>query len=170
MPNGKLLLFVALIFVPSTRISAQSSEEVSKEIAIIEIGAAAAHSFTEGNSSFGPTVAVEVTPIENWLEIEAGVTPLFRRHSTEWTNRPPFQKPWTLSSKVEFYGRCRTGMDSTRTPTASRPTQSASKQAADFMFWPSKRRDAGSAGILNQVTTTNSVQRTSIRSVSAAAY
>jgi hypothetical protein len=35
-------------------------------------------SITEGGSSFGPTIAVEVTPIENWLELEAGVTPLFR--------------------------------------------------------------------------------------------
>jgi hypothetical protein len=38
----------------------------------------------DGGSSFGPTVAVEVTPIENWLELEAGVAPLFTRHSTEW--------------------------------------------------------------------------------------
>jgi hypothetical protein len=30
----------------------------------------------DGGSSLGPTVAVEVTPIKNWLGLEAGVTPL----------------------------------------------------------------------------------------------
>ena len=31
----------------------------------------------DGGSSSGPNIAAEVTPIENWLELEAGVTPLF---------------------------------------------------------------------------------------------
>ena len=52
---------------------------------MLEIGGAASRSLTESQSSFGPTVPVEVTPIEKWLELEAGVTPLFRRHSTEWS-------------------------------------------------------------------------------------
>jgi hypothetical protein len=30
----------------------------------------------DGVSSVGPAVAVEITPIENWLELEAVVTPL----------------------------------------------------------------------------------------------
>ncbi|MGA7639037.1 MAG: hypothetical protein WCB00_19040, partial [Candidatus Acidiferrales bacterium] len=64
---------------------AQSPDNVTKEVAVVELGGAAERSVTEGNSSFGPTVAVEFTPIENWLELEAGVTPLFRRHSTEWS-------------------------------------------------------------------------------------
>jgi hypothetical protein len=50
-------------------------------------------------SGISPTVAVEVTPIENWLELEAGVTPLFRRDSTEWGTDLLFKKPWTLSKK-----------------------------------------------------------------------
>ena len=70
--------------------------------AVLEIGPAASRSLTEGKSAFGPTVAVEVTPIENWLELEAGVTPLFRRHSTEWSVDLLFKKPWTLSDRPEF--------------------------------------------------------------------
>ena len=61
------------------------AQEVEKEpAATVELGGATDWSIAEGGSSFGPTVAVEVTPIENWLELESGVTPLFRRHSTEW--------------------------------------------------------------------------------------
>lgn len=52
---------------------------------MLEIGGATDRSLTESQSSLGPTVAVEFTPIENWLELEAGVTPLFRQHSTEWS-------------------------------------------------------------------------------------
>ena len=50
----------------------------------VEIGGSASQSLTGDGSSFGPTVALEVTPIENRLELEVGVTSLFRRHSTEW--------------------------------------------------------------------------------------
>src|ERR1700726_467441 len=78
-------------------------QSVEKEsTAVLELGGAGSRSLTEGQSSFGPTVAVEVTPIENRLELEAGVTPLFRRHSTEWSMDFLFKKPWTLSKKAEF--------------------------------------------------------------------
>src|SRR5580658_8382959 len=71
-------------------------------VAIVEIGAAGGWDVNGGASSFGPNAAVEVTPIENWLELEAGVTPLFAAHSTEWDTDLLFKKPWTLSRKVEF--------------------------------------------------------------------
>jgi hypothetical protein len=64
--------------------------------------AAASRDLKGDRSSFGGDVAVEFTPIENWLEIEAGTTPLFRRHSTEWDADLLFKKPWTLSENVEF--------------------------------------------------------------------
>jgi phage-related tail fiber protein len=60
-----------------------------------------------GGSSVGPTVAVEIAPIENWLELEAGVTPTFALHSTEWDTDLLFKRPWTLTEKVEFmFGVC----------------------------------------------------------------
>jgi hypothetical protein len=52
--------------------------------------------------SFGPTGAIEVSPIENWLEIEAGVTPLFSRGARQWGTDLLFKKPYTLSDNVEF--------------------------------------------------------------------
>ena len=70
--------------------------------AILELGAATNTSLQGATTSLGPTFAVEVTPIENWLELEAGVTPAFRRHATEWDTDLLFKKPWTLSERVEF--------------------------------------------------------------------
>src|SRR5579863_9038714 len=81
---------------------AQDVKDVDKEpAAILELGAQPSWN-VKGGSSFGPTAAIEFTPIEKWLEIEAGVTPLFSRHSTEWDTDVLFKKPWTLSRKVEF--------------------------------------------------------------------
>jgi hypothetical protein len=96
---AKPILLISLFFCTGNTF-AQSSEK--EPAAVVEFGAAASRSLTQGQSSFGPTVAVEATPIENWLELEAGVTPLFRCHSTEWSIDLLFKKPWTLSDKVEF--------------------------------------------------------------------
>jgi hypothetical protein len=94
------VFLIALTFICSGGSFAQSVEK--EGVAVLELGAATGRSLTEGQSTFGPTVAVEVTPIENWLELEAGVTPLFRRHSTEWSIDLLFKKPWTVSDKMEF--------------------------------------------------------------------
>lgn len=65
-------------------VAAQSVEE-EKELAVVEVGAAAFRTVTgDGANSFGPSVAIEVTPIKNWLELEFGKPALFRRHATEW--------------------------------------------------------------------------------------
>ena len=48
------------------------------------------------------SVAVEFTPIEHWLEIEAGVSTLFGGGQTEWSTDLLFKKPFTLSDQVEF--------------------------------------------------------------------
>jgi hypothetical protein len=119
------------------------AQEVEKEpAAIVELGGATDWSITEGGSSFGPTVAVEVTPIENWLELESGVTPLFRRHSTEWDVDLLFKKPWTLSKKAEFMAGV--GPEWVHATKYSLTTNSVSGEAVlDFMFWPSAKRRFG---------------------------
>lgn len=133
---------VALLLVICTSAFAQSVDKEPKEIAVVELGGAAERSITEGNSTFGPTVAVEVTPIENWLELEAGVTPLFRRHSTEWTTDLLFKKPWTLSPKIEFM--LGVGPEWIHTNAYGTKMNSAGIEvAADFMFWPSKKHRFG---------------------------
>jgi hypothetical protein len=97
--TAKSALLISLFLCNGNAFGQDSDKE---PIAVVELGTAANRSLTEGQSSFGPTVAVEATPIEKWLELEAGVSPLFRRHSTEWSIDLLFKKPWTLSDKVEF--------------------------------------------------------------------
>jgi len=97
---------------------------------------------TEGPSSIGPTVAVAVTPIENWLELEAGVTPLFRRHSTEWSVDLLFKKPWTFSEKMEFM--IGVGPEWIHTNAYGIKTNSIGAEVApDFMSWSSKKHRFG---------------------------
>jgi hypothetical protein len=91
---------IAFLFLWAGNVFAQSDD--NEPAAVVELGGASNWSITEGGSSFGPTVAVEATPIENWLELELGVTPLFTRHSTEWDADLLFKKPCTLSKKMEF--------------------------------------------------------------------
>jgi hypothetical protein len=95
------VLFTALFFCP-INVFAQAVDKEPDPAAIVELGGAAGRDLKGGGSSFGGDLAVEFTPIEKWLEIEAGTTPLFRRHSTEWDTDRLFKKPWTLSEKVEF--------------------------------------------------------------------
>lgn len=120
----------------------QASQPDKDPVAIVELGAAGDWNFLDGGSSYGPAVAVEVTPIENWLEIEAGVTPLFRRHSTEWDTDLLFKKPWTLSKHAEFmFGA---GPEWIYAREGGTRTNSAAVEVAlDFMFWPSTKKRFG---------------------------
>jgi hypothetical protein len=123
---------------------AQSVEKsVDKEpAAVVEIGGTASQSLTGDGASFGPTVAVEVTPIEDRLELEAGVTSLFRRHSTEWDADLLFKKPWTLSKKAEFMAGI--GPEWIHTRRYGVTTNSIAGEAvADFMYWPTAKRKFG---------------------------
>jgi hypothetical protein len=131
---------LASLLLCSRNAFAQSAD--SDPAAIIELGAAAGHSLKGGGSSFGPNVAVEVTPIENWLELEGGVTPLFNRHSTEWDVDLLFKKPWTLSDKVEFMAGA--GPEWIHTSEQGKTTNSPGAEVAlDFMFWPSGKHKFG---------------------------
>jgi hypothetical protein len=135
----KYLLIAYVFLFPGTAV-AQSAEK--EPAAIVELGGAGSWNIKDGGTSFGPTVAVEFTPIENWLEIEAGVTPLFARHSTEWDTDLLFKKPWTLSKKVEFM--LGVGPEWVHARNSGLTTNSVSAElAGDFMFWPSKKRRFG---------------------------
>jgi hypothetical protein len=131
---------VAFAFLCAGQSLAQSPE--NEPVAVLELGGAAGRSLTESQSSFGPTAAVEITPIENRLELEAGVTPLFRRHSTEWSVDLLFKKPWTLSDKKEFM--LGIGPEWIHTNAYGIKTNSVGVEVApDFMFWSSRKHRLG---------------------------
>jgi hypothetical protein len=102
--RAKFALVVSLLLCGNA--AAQSVEE-EKEHAVIAVGGAAFRRVTgDASSSFGSSVAVEVTPVKNWLELEFGTTALFRRHSTEryrascceqcWETANPSESLWGL--------------------------------------------------------------------------
>ena len=110
--------------------------------AVLELGGAAERSIKDGGANFGPTIAVEVTPIENWLELEGGVTPLFGHGRTEWDTDLLFKKPWTLSNKVEFM--IGAGPQWVHTTSRGSTDNSVSGEVVlDFMFWPSPKHRFG---------------------------
>ena len=123
--------------------SNDASQPPEKEAAaILEVGAEPARSLSGGGWSLSPTVAAEVTPIENWLELEFGVTPTFSNHSTEWDADFLFKKPWTLSKKVEFmFGVGPEWIHITENGVSTNSV--AGEIALDFMFWPSPKRRFG---------------------------
>jgi hypothetical protein len=137
----KYLLFTSLFFCQG-KVSAQSVDKEPEPAAIVELGGAAAWDLEGGGSSLGGDLAVEFTPIEKWLEIEAGTTPLFRRHSTEWDTDLRFKKPWTLSGKVEFmFG---VGPEWIHARAYGLTTNALGGEVVlDFMFWPSSKHRFG---------------------------
>jgi hypothetical protein len=140
--NATKSLLIVSLFLCCGNVSAQSADVEEEPAAVIEIGGAAAQSLKGGGSSFGPTIAVEVTPIENWLELEAGVTPLLNPHSIEWDTDLLFKKPWTLSDKAEFmFGA---GPEWIHTNEHHVVTNSVGGEVVlDFMFWPSAKHKFG---------------------------
>jgi hypothetical protein len=131
---------MAALFLCTGNAFAQSVEK--EPAVIVELGGAANWNVNDGGSGFGPTVAVEVTPIEKWLELEAGVTPLFSRHSTEWNTDLLFKKPWTLSKKAEFM--LGVGPEWVHATKYGETTNSVSGEVVlDFMFWPSAKHRFG---------------------------
>lgn len=135
----RLLIGCVLLLSP---VFALSQKDEKDPVAILELGAAGGWSITNSGSGFGPAIAAEVTPIEHWLELEAGVTPLFSSRGTEWDVDLLFKKPWTLSRKAEFMAGI--GPEWVHTnQKGARPDSLAGEAALDFMFWPSKRHKFG---------------------------
>jgi len=116
--------------------------EEKEPAAILELGGAGEWALTHGKPSYGPNFAAEVTPIKEWLEIEAGVTPFFSRGQTEWDSDLLFKKPYTLSKTMEFM--CGVGPEWAHTISSGKSSNSIAGEAAlDFMFWPGAKRRFG---------------------------
>jgi hypothetical protein len=110
--------------------------------AILEFGAATSWNMRGGAAIFAPNLAAEITPIENWLELEAGVSPFYSSNSSEWDIDLLFKKPWTISPKTEFM--LGIGPQWTYFKERGKPTNSiAVEVAGDFMFWPTGKHRFG---------------------------
>jgi hypothetical protein len=128
----------------SSEVSAhrQESGEDKDPAAILELGASTNWNFSGGAATFAPNLAAEITPIEDWLEIEAGVSPFYTRKSTEWDTDVLFKKPWALSRTAEFM--LGVGQQWTRLSQNGKTVNAfAAEVAGDFMFWPTGKHRLG---------------------------
>jgi hypothetical protein len=141
MNKIRTTLLFSVILVCFGSAFAQGTEK--DPVAIVELGGVTAWNIKGGAASFGPDFAVEVTPIENWLELEAGTTPLFTySRLTEWDTDLLFKKPWTISRKAEFMlGAGPEWVHARESGTSSNSI--AAEVAGDFMFWPTGRHKVG---------------------------
>ena len=144
----KKLLFTttlfALIFTVGAfaQKAAKDSLADKEPIAVGEIGAATSRDIKGGTSSFGYSLAVEVTPVEDWLELELGVTPTFASRLKATDVDFLFKKPWTFSTKLEFmFGL---GADWSHINDHDVNSNNFNGEIAlDFMFWPYKKHRFG---------------------------
>jgi hypothetical protein len=122
--------------------SVSGAKDKDDPVVILELGAAASWNVNGGATTFAPNLAAEVTPIDNWLELEAGVSPFYTHRSTEWDTDLLFKKPWTLSRKAEFM--LGVGPEWVHLTQNGKTSNSiAGEVAADFMFWPGRRHRFG---------------------------
>jgi hypothetical protein len=56
----------------------------------------------DGKTSFGPSFALAVTPIEHQLEVEFGLAPMIDHGNAEWEGEIVFKKPFELSKNLEL--------------------------------------------------------------------
>jgi hypothetical protein len=124
----------------STDVQATDNDQENK--AILEFGAASSWNVSGGAATFAPNLAVEIEPIENWLELELGVSPFYTHTTKEWDTDLLFKKPWTLSRKAEFmFG---IGPEWVHLKQNGRWINTlAGEVAGDFMFWPTGKHRFG---------------------------
>jgi hypothetical protein len=137
--TATLGLIAGLICLAAT---ARAAEKEKEAIAELELGVAGDWDFAGGAFSLGPSLGIEVTPIKDWLEIEAEVSPVFGGGRTEWETELIFKKPFELSDKLEvmpglgpawFY----------KTGHGESSSSIGAVALVDFQIWPSAERKLG---------------------------
>jgi hypothetical protein len=136
----------AIVYLSSATallICPQASRAEEKEpVAVIQLGGGSEWALSNGGASFGPSATVEFTAVKNWLEVEAGVTSLFKRGRAEWDTGVVFKKPFDLSPSVEFEPGI--GPVWMHTVSTGRTTDSLGAELAfEFMIWPTRDRKYG---------------------------
>jgi hypothetical protein len=127
-------LFI-IAFAGPLFISAAQAEE-KEPLAIFELGTAVN---SAAAASAGPTVAVEFTPIKDWLEIEIGTGPFFGAGPADWSTDVLFKKPFDLTDTAELMVGAGPAFDSSFRGS----TMIGAEVAADLMFWPWPDRKYG---------------------------
>ncbi len=145
LPVARACVTIALagLALLASRLGSAHESEGGEEAEgpVYEIGGAGEWSVRgSGVPNYGPTIGMEVTPIEDWLEIEGGLAALATSGHTEYSLDLVFKKPFTLSETTEFMF----GLGPSFSKTLTGPDRGIARGlevAGDFMFWP--RRNFG---------------------------
>jgi hypothetical protein len=112
-------------------------EEGQEHSFVLEIGTAGEWPLAGERPNFGGTIAGEIEPIENWLELEFGLSTLATAGHTELSGDLLFKKPFRLSPTVEFM----IGAGPSYSHTLNGPDRGgawSAEFALDWMFWPTR--------------------------------
>lgn len=120
--------------VVSEQVWAQETVADIDHAIVFEIGAESDWSKAEGAPT-GGTFAVEVTPIEHWLELEFGVSVIPHAGGVELPVDLLFKKPWRISRTVEFMAGV--GPEVVHSTVDGRTFWGFSA-VGDLMVWPSR--------------------------------
>lgn len=110
--------------------------------AIAELGGAMNWNLKGLTPSAGPSVAIEFTPIKEWLELEFGATESYSKEPAGLSLDLLFKKPFTLSRTLEFMAGVGPEFSSLRENGRTTNTW-AGEAALDLMYWPFKRHKFG---------------------------
>ena len=132
--RGLVLTAIFMSCVLGAAVACAQDSDGADYALVLEVGGAGEWPVRGGASNFGGTLAGEVTPIENWLELELGVTALATAGYTELSGDFLFKKPFRLSSVAEFM--IGAGPSLVRTLSGREKGTSLSAEFdLDFMFW-----------------------------------
>ena len=136
-PIPRALTLATLLIFSTAEIRGQAaSAQGDDHRAVVEVGLAGERGITGSSSSVGGTVAVEFTPIENWLEMESGISVLRGASRNEFSVDLLFKKPWRLSATSEFMAGV--GPEVSYHSGTGAGTSVATEIVGDWMFWPAK--------------------------------
>jgi hypothetical protein len=133
---GAMRLYViAILGIAATNSEAPAQGNDREHSWVLEVGPATEWPLRKERANYGGTIAAEKEVIENWLELEFGLTMLGTSGRRELSADLLFKKPFHVSPEFEFM----IGAG----PSLSRPLNGQEKRlsvsasfALDFMFWP----------------------------------
>ncbi len=117
--------------------TASAKDEDAEHKFILEFGTSGEWPLTNEPANFGGTFAVEFRTIENWLELEFGLTTLNTTGHSELSGDLLFKKPFQISPGFEFMIGAGPSVSQTLNGP-DRGTAVSAEFALDFMFWPTK--------------------------------
>jgi hypothetical protein len=116
--------------------AAAKDEDVEHKF-VLEIGTAGEWPLNDERPNFGGSFAVEFEPIENWLELEFGITTLHTTGHSDLSGDLLFKKPFKITPSFEFMIGAGPSVSQTLNGP-DRGTKVSAEFALDFMFWPTK--------------------------------